>query len=84
VIECTIADGDRPPSPDRLGQLPGVREARVENHGIVVIAEHVHLALPALLTTLDEQGATLSMLTTHHATLEDVFVSLTGRHLRET
>jgi ABC-2 type transport system ATP-binding protein len=84
VIECTIADGDRPPSSDRLSQLPGVWEARVENRGIVVIAEHVHLALPALLTTLDEQGATLSMLTTHHATLEDVFVSLTGRHLRET
>jgi ABC-2 type transport system ATP-binding protein len=84
VIECTVADGQTPPSPDTLSRLPGVREARVENRNIVVIADHVHLALPALLTALDAQRATLSMLTTHHATLEDVFVSLTGRHLRET
>ncbi len=61
-----------------------MRESRVEDHNIVVIADQVHLALPALLSALEERGATLSMLTTHHATLEDVFVSLTGRHLRET
>jgi hypothetical protein len=29
------------------------------------------------------QGATLSQLTTHQATLEDVFVHLTGRTLRD-
>jgi hypothetical protein len=28
-------------------------------------------------------GTTLTLLTTHSATLEDVFVSLTGRHLRD-
>ena len=84
VIECTVADGQMPPSPAVLRQLPGVRDARVEDHNIVVTAEQVHLALPALLASLDERHATLSMLTTHHATLEDVFVSLTGRHLRET
>jgi hypothetical protein len=32
---------------------------------------------------LEGQGTTLSELTTHHATLEDVFLSLTGRHLRD-
>ena len=84
VIECTVADGHPLPSPAVLTRLPGVRESRVEDHNIVVIADQVHLALPALLSALEERGATLSMLTTHHATLEDVFVSLTGRHLRET
>lgn len=84
VIECTVADGRPLPLPAVLTRLPGVREARVEDHNIVVIADQVHLALPALLSALEERGATLSMLTTHHATLEDVFVSLTGRHLRET
>jgi len=29
------------------------------------------------------RGLALASLTTRHATLEDVFVSLTGRHLRE-
>jgi hypothetical protein len=32
---------------------------------------------------LEARGATLTLLTTHSATLEDVFVSLTGRHLRD-
>jgi ABC-2 type transport system ATP-binding protein len=39
--------------------------------------------VPALLDTLRTRGAMLSHLTTHSATLEDVFVSLTGRHLRD-
>jgi ABC-2 type transport system ATP-binding protein len=43
----------------------------------------VHLAVPALLAALGAHGATLSHLTTHSATLEDVFVALTGRHLRD-
>jgi ABC-2 type transport system ATP-binding protein len=32
---------------------------------------------------LQSKGAGLANLTTRHATLEDVFVSLTGRHLEE-
>jgi hypothetical protein len=32
---------------------------------------------------MERQGIPLTSLTTHHATLEDVFVSLTGRHLRD-
>jgi hypothetical protein len=32
---------------------------------------------------LHDEAAELSELTTHHATLEDVFLSLTGRHLRD-
>ena len=43
----------------------------------------VHLTVPALLAHLSAGGASLTSLTTHSATLEDVFVSLTGRHLRE-
>jgi hypothetical protein len=32
---------------------------------------------------LSEQEAAPTQLTTHHATLEDVFMSLTGRRLRD-
>ena len=42
-----------------------------------------HVALPALLGRLREEGHELASLTTRHASLEDVFVNLTGRHLRE-
>jgi ABC-2 type transport system ATP-binding protein len=45
--------------------------------------EQLHRAMPALLQELRRQGAQLAELRTHSATLEDVFVSLTGRHLRD-
>ena len=43
----------------------------------------LHQAMPALLSELRRQGAQLSELRTHSATLEDVFVTLTGRQLRD-
>jgi ABC-2 type transport system ATP-binding protein len=43
----------------------------------------VHLTVPALLEALARSSASLAHLTTHSATLEDVFVSMTGRHLRD-
>jgi ABC-2 type transport system ATP-binding protein len=43
----------------------------------------VHRAVPALLAALSERGAEPTQLTTHHATLEDVFMALTGRRLRD-
>jgi ABC-2 type transport system ATP-binding protein len=48
-----------------------------------LIASEVHGVVPALLDALGARGATLASLATHTATLEDVFVSLTGRHLRD-
>ena len=45
--------------------------------------EHLHDALPALLDELERQGQPLTELRVHSATLEDVFVALTGRRLRD-
>ena len=42
-----------------------------------------HITLPALLDLLQSKGLPLAQLTTRHASLEDVFVILTGRHLRD-
>jgi ABC-2 type transport system ATP-binding protein len=63
--------------------LPGVSHARREAGGVALIVKEPHVSIPALLATLASRGATLQSLTTHHATLEDVFVSLTGRTLRD-
>jgi ABC-2 type transport system ATP-binding protein len=41
------------------------------------------LVVPALLAHVEASGAKLVHLSTHRATLEDVFVSLTGRELRD-
>ena len=42
-----------------------------------------HRAIPALLDELERRHRPLIRLTTRHVSLEDVFVSLTGRHLRD-
>jgi ABC-2 type transport system ATP-binding protein len=60
-----------------------VRAARRENDGFILSVAEPHRALPALLNDVDSEGLALARLTTRHASLEDVFVSLTGRHLRD-
>jgi len=40
-------------------------------------------AVPALIGAIEGNGAKLQTLTTHEATLEDLFVALTGRELRD-
>jgi ABC-2 type transport system ATP-binding protein len=67
----------------RLAALDGVRAVAQENGATRLTVAEVHRAIPALLDELRRQELSLSRLTTHHATLEDVFVALTGRHLRE-
>ena len=64
-------------------QVEGVRDVRAENGSIRIQVTELHRAVPALLEELRRQGMPLTELRTHSATLEDVFVSLTGRHLRD-
>ena len=66
-----------------LSDLPSVRSARRDDDLLSLAVAEPHVALPALLARLREQGHELASLTTRHASLEDVFVNLTGRHLRE-
>ena len=68
---------------ERVKSLPGVVEARTEPRGVALTVREPHVSIPALLAELERQRAPLASLTTHHATLEDVFVSLTGRTLRD-
>ena len=66
-----------------IGRLEGVRDLRSQNGNIELQVTELHRAVPALLAELGRQGAALTELRTHSATLEDVFVTLTGRHLRD-
>jgi ABC-2 type transport system ATP-binding protein len=81
VVEFAVEGA--PPDDEALGDLPGVRDVRRENAHVALATSELHATIPALLDHLRHAGATLSMLGTHSATLEDVFVSLTGRHLRD-
>jgi ABC-2 type transport system ATP-binding protein len=82
VVEFAIADGS--PIDDRLfAALPGVRDVRRDAAHLHLSTSELHLTVPALLDFLRQRDATLSQLGTHSATLEDVFVTLTGRQLRD-
>jgi hypothetical protein len=69
--------------PELLRALPSVEGVAQEDGRCRLTVREVHRTIPALLKALSDHGAAFSQLTTHHATLEDVFVSLTGRTLRD-
>jgi ABC-2 type transport system ATP-binding protein len=66
-----------------LRALEGVRDAQAENGAVRMQVTALHRAVPALLAELGRRNIKLTELRTHSATLEDVFVTLTGRHLRD-
>lgn len=63
--------------------LPTVDSIRRESAGYSLTVGEPHVALPALMDYLRRESMPLAGLTTRTATLEDVFVTLTGRHLRD-
>jgi ABC-2 type transport system ATP-binding protein len=66
-----------------LRRIEGVRDLRTDRGTVLLQVKELHRAVPALLDELSRQGIPLTELRTHSATLEDVFVTLTGRHLRD-
>ncbi|MEE8191491.1 MAG: ATP-binding cassette domain-containing protein [Gemmatimonadales bacterium] len=82
VVEIALENDDRA-ADDWLLELAGVQDVRRDRDGIFLTVSEVHKTIPALLAAAKARGAEVSRLTTHHATLEDVFMSLTGRHLRD-
>jgi ABC-2 type transport system ATP-binding protein len=82
MIEFASA-GTAPIELAELRKLDGVIDARLDAGTYSLQASKLHRAVPALLAFLASRGAPLTELKTHSATLEDVFVSLTGRHLRD-
>jgi ABC-2 type transport system ATP-binding protein len=85
VIEFSVEADGAPAGwdPAAVGRLSSVREVRVENGHVTLSAGEPHLAIPELLAYLQQGGQRLASLTTRHASLEDVFVHLTGRHLQD-
>jgi len=82
IVEFSLIDGI-----DSLGnsleELPAVQEVRFDGNGFSLTVSEPHVAIPELLRHLQSRQLDLSRLTTRHASLEDVFVNLTGRHLRD-
>jgi ABC-2 type transport system ATP-binding protein len=66
-----------------LAALPSVEGVAREGGSWRLTVREVHRAVPELLAALAARGIEPTQLTTHHATLEDVFMALTGRRLRD-
>jgi len=68
---------------DALKRLPAVTHLHKRDGDYSLTVSEIGVALPALLAEIEQQQSEIVTLTTHQATLEDVFVSLTGRMLRD-
>jgi ABC-2 type transport system ATP-binding protein len=81
VVEFAVGTGEL--DDELLRGLPSVEGVAREGDAWRLTVREVHRSVPALLETLARRGLEPTQLTTHHATLEDVFVSHTGRSLRD-
>lgn len=83
VVEFSVSGGSNGAALTTWHGLPSVESVRDEEGLIALNVKQPHLTIPALLDAIDKEGGQLQHLTTRQASLEDVFVRLTGRHLRE-
>jgi ABC-2 type transport system ATP-binding protein len=82
VVEFALRDGAAVDASDLLA-IPGVQSHRVDAGLHQLSVSELHLAVPRIFAALAAHGLHLSEFRTHSATLEDVFVRLTGRNLRD-
>jgi ABC-2 type transport system ATP-binding protein len=83
VVEFEVSGNSNGQGTDLWRALPSVESVRSEGGTTCLNVRELHLTIPALLEAVNRQGQQLEHLSTRQASLEDVFVNLTGRHLRE-
>jgi ABC-2 type transport system ATP-binding protein len=83
MVEFQVSGSSDSAEVDGWRALPGVESVRHDNGLVCLNVREPHLTIPALLDAVTKEGKQLLHLTTRQASLEDVFVRLTGRHLRE-
>jgi ABC-2 type transport system ATP-binding protein len=68
---------------ETLRAQPFMRELEQNEHGLQLSVDHGEEVLPEILRLLDQNGAPIRTVTLARPTLDDVFLRLTGRSLRE-
>ena len=82
VVTLSV-NGDAGKAQAILADHQGVREISIDGKAIRMTVEHGEEALPGMLRALDEQDITLRSIQLARPTLDDVFLTLTGRSLRD-
>ena len=80
TVECSFAGTVER---ERLLALPAVRDVRSEDGSNFLLTNDVPATLTGLMGVTDNGGERVQGLQVRTATLEDVFISLTGRRLRD-
>ena len=84
VVEFSLACQDGAGQPAEFwSDLPSVVSCRREAAAFHLSVTEPHRVLPALVERLEQRRWQLSSLLTRHASLDDVFVVLTGRQLEQ-
>jgi ABC-2 type transport system ATP-binding protein len=78
-VEFTLHDGDPEIDLASLQSIAGVAAAERSAGRYRLQVQQLHLVIPRLIERLGQCGARMADLTTRSASLEDVFVELTGR-----
>ena len=76
-------NGAAGPASELLTTQPVVKEISTADGEVRLTVEHGDEALPVLLRVLDDADITLHTINVSRPTLDDVFLTLTGRALRE-
>jgi ABC-2 type transport system ATP-binding protein len=82
IVEFAIATS-APLNATMLTRIQGVQSHRVRAGLHQLFVSELHSTVPRIFESLAAQGLELTEFRTHSATLEDVFVALTGRNLRD-
>jgi len=80
IIEFT---SEPPLPPDSFNDLPGCHGCSPRGNAWQLRVDSLATSVPQLINIVERNGSKLITLSTHAATLEDLFVSLTGRELRD-
>jgi len=76
-------DGDPSPAVSAVGAEPAVREVVVTGRVLRLTVEHGDQVMVRLLRALDAAGAQVTAIRLARPTLDDVFLTVTGRSLRD-
>ncbi len=84
VLEIEYTGGNGNPVPHIPAALSAlVEECIPSGHSLLLRAHHMVDKLPAVMDLLKQSGAQVGEVKLRTNTLEDVFIALTGRRLRE-
>jgi ABC-2 type transport system ATP-binding protein len=86
IVEFAVKDSTKENAAElalQLKAIEGVHSHRIDAGLHQLSVTSLHTTVPRVFEAMEARGLTLTEFRTHSATLEDVFVALTGRNLRD-